>query len=246
MSYIDAPYDREHDQPRTVEQSNETSILIVAGCSVAHGCETYNGFMHPENVRKSFSQHLANRIGVNLCNIALSGASNDYIFFSAIQELEKSKNIHSLIVSWTSISRLTWNNNNRYWMFIPGWATSIERYSNHEFAEWKRNIQDGSTSFNSDRPEDIDILKSQHRFFIDNYLYDLNTLTERLQVYRIALQAICKERDIKLVEITPFNLSNGVYRYGHGQPWNIRARHPTKEEHVLIAQEIFDKFYSNA
>ena len=240
MSYVDSL----SNQSQTLEQLSESRVLIVAGCSIAHGCETYNDFMHSENVSRSFSQHLADQLGVNLSNIALSGASNDYIFFSAIQEIEKSKNIHSIVVSWTSINRLCWNNNNRYWMFIPKWATSVERYSNHEFANWKRNIRDGNISFNSDRPEDIDVLKFQHRFFVDNYLNDLDTLTERLQVYRIALQAVCKEKDIKLVEITPFDLSIDVYRYGLGQAWNNKARHPTKEEHRIIAQEIFDKFYS--
>ena len=36
--------------------------LLVSGCSVTHGCELYNGFMHPENIKLSYSQHLANNI----------------------------------------------------------------------------------------------------------------------------------------------------------------------------------------
>lgn len=36
--------------------------LLVSGCSVTHGYELYNGFMHPENIKLSYSQHLANNI----------------------------------------------------------------------------------------------------------------------------------------------------------------------------------------
>ena len=56
--------------------------LLVSGCSMTHGAELYNGFMHPENIKLSYSQHLANMLDCELINVALSAGSNEYIFHS--------------------------------------------------------------------------------------------------------------------------------------------------------------------
>jgi hypothetical protein len=199
--------------------------------------------MHEKNVENSFSQHLSDKLGVNLRNIALSGCSNDYIFFSVLGELNSTQDIHSLIVSWTSVDRLTWNNGDRYWMFTPAWAASIQRISQWQFAPWRRNIEHQGVWLNSDEIDHIDILKSQHRFFVENYLCDTKSLVDRLKFYSSSLQAICQQRNIRLIEITPFRSALGFYQIGKTQSWGFRGRHPTKEEHILIADEIYDKFY---
>lgn len=221
--------------------------LIVSGCSVAHGCETHSGFMHEKNIENSFSHQLAQKLQCNLRNVAQSGCSNDYIFFSTMKEIEKITDIHSVIVSWTALSRLTWENKNRLWMFIANWATSVEKTSDNKFADWKKNIEFNNTWYNSDRVEDIETLKLLHQFFLQNYLDDYQTLSQRLRFYSQSLNAVCYQKNIKLVEVTPFDLGSSIsaYRYGVGQPWSSQMRHPNKEEHIYIAKELFDKYYNH-
>jgi hypothetical protein len=221
--------------------------LIVGGCSIAHGCETYNEFVHEKNIQNSFSQHLANRLGCNLRNVSLSGCSNDYIFFSVMDEIKKTKDIHSVIVSWTALNRITWTHKNRYWMFNPSWATSVERKSDFEFADWKRNVQENQIWYNSDCVENIEILKRLQHFFVDNYLDDDKMLAQKLKTYSESLNAVCQQKNIKLIEVTPVKLDATIsaYQYGSTQSWLSQGRHPTAEEHTLIAQELFDKYYHN-
>jgi hypothetical protein len=222
-----------------------TQTLIVSGCSIAHGCETYNGFMHDKNIENSFGQHLANRLECDLANVALSGGSNDHVFFSTMQEIEKRNNIHSIIVSWTSLNRLSWTHGNRHWMFSANWATSIEKFSSG-FADWKRNIQHNHCWYNSDIPEHIETLKTQHSFFLDNYLDDDATLVQKLKCYSKSLNAVCQQLGLRLIEITPFDLADAIpaYRYAQDQPWMDQGRHPTVQEHILIADELFNKYYT--
>ena len=222
-----------------------TQTLIVSGCSIAHGCGTYTGFMHEKNVENSFSQHLANKLKCNLKNVALSGCSNDYIFFSTMQEIEKNKNIHSIIVSWTSINRLTWIHKNRHWMFVPRWAASVEKKNDSEFADFKRSIEDHQVWYSTDRVEDIEILKTQHDFFLKNYV-DTDMGITKLKIYSQSLQAVCKQNNVKLIEITPFNnlCTDHIYQYNQTQSVAMfQGRHPNKQEHILIAEELFDKYY---
>ena len=145
------------------------SNLLVSGCSIAHGCELYDGFNHPENIRLSWSQRLADRLCVSLTNLSLCGGSNDYIFFSLMEELINKDDWYAVIVSWTSINRISWQYQNRYWLFNPVWATSITKNDDGSFSKWFANEKYNNVSYNSDRPEDIEQLKTAHKFFTNNY-----------------------------------------------------------------------------
>ena len=217
--------------------------LVVGGCSIAHGCELYNDFMHPNNVAKSFSSYLARHLNLELHNIALSGASNEHIFLSCMETVTQLKNIDSIIVSWTSIQRLSWKNKNRHWFFIPSFAASVNQLPDGTFETFIRNVEYDGAWCNSDNVEDIDTLKTQYRFFVNNYLDDFKVLLNKLKIYRLALQAFCKDRNVRLIEVTPFELPLSVYRYGKELSWVKEKRHPNEQEHEIIAHEILNKFY---
>jgi hypothetical protein len=221
-----------------------TQTLLVGGCSIAHGCETYNGFMHANNVANSFSQHLANKLQVRLVNVALSGCSNDYIFHSIMEELSRHPNIHSVLVSWTSFGRLTWTHGQRLWMFLPTWSATIEKPTDGHYTNWQQNQQHNGIWFNSDRAEYIEILRAQHRFFIDNYLDDNPELWKKFTNLRKSLQAVCREMQVRLIETSPWlNKPDIIYQYGTNLSYLQEKRHPNKQEHILIAEELFDKYY---
>lgn len=213
----------------------EIQTLLVSGCSVTQGCETVDGFMHPDNVKHSYSFHIANHLNVELINTALSGGSNDWIFFSTMENIQKVKNIHSVIVAWTSPERLTWKCQNRFWMFIGPWCTSISE----KFPAWRRNIEHNSVWFNTDEPEYIDVLKQHHKFFVNNYLSDSEELAKKLKSYSIALEAVCNQKNIKLIQIKAYDRV----------PLDIPSidlhipRHPNASEHKIIAENLLQQFY---
>ena len=219
-------------------------VLLVGGCSFTHGCETYNGFMHSKNVENSYSHHLAKQLDVDLINLALSGASNDYIFFSLASQLRKRdpSQIHSVIAAWTNVNRLTWRCQDRYWLYNAPWSTTSRSLAHDqlEFSDWGKNIEKGGVWFNVDDNQYLDSLMDTHKFFIDNYLCDTDELNEKLFSYSESLRAMCQTRNIKLIELQVYGISSEFSGYRIKTPHN---KHPTAQEHEKIAQELYQEFY---
>lgn len=223
--------------------------LLVSGCSVTHGCEIYNSFMHPKNVEGSYSQIIADELNLDLKNVALSGGSNDWIFLSLIEQLRKLDNIHSIIVAWTGLGRFTWTHKERFWMMNGPWATSIKRTlpGNMEFSDWTQNIEENGVWFNTDDANCLEALKTHHRLFVENYLDDFKGLREKLISYSVALRAVCESKNIKLIELATFRdaVIPNAYYFSSKEKWRAGKHHPTAEEHKQIAKEILNKFYQD-
>jgi len=220
--------------------------LLVSGCSLTHGCEIYNSFMHPKNVEGSYSQLIADKLDLKLKNVALSGGSNDWIFTSLMEQIRKLDNIHSVIVAWTGLSRFTWTHKERFWMMCGPWATSIERVSpdGMEFPDWRRNINEGGVWFNTDDLDCLEDLKKHHKLFVEHYLNDFVGLREKLLSYSLALRSTCESAGIKLVELAAYQEAKipGAYYIGNNAAWRKQS-HPDHEGHKNIAEEILSKFY---
>lgn len=230
----------------------QSQTLLVSGCSITHGCEIYNSFMHPKNVQGSYSQIIADELNLELKNVALSGGSNDWIFSSLIQQLQTCNNIHSVIVAWTGVNRLTWVHKERFWIMTARFVASIKRISPHsmEFPDWLRNINENDVWFNTDDLTCLDTLKKHYRLFVENYLDDHDGLREKLISYSVALRAVCESKNIKLVELAAVSDAQipGAYYFTPMDKWRLaagRGRHPTADEHKAIAKEILDKFYQH-
>jgi hypothetical protein len=224
------------------------STLIAAGCSVTHGADTFNSFMHPENVKYSYPNLVAEDLGIELLSVALSGASNDYIFHSTIEAINSTDDIHSVIVAWTSITRLHWINEGRHWFFNPGWACSVVDPVNFEPSGRKL----GPVWLCGDNDQVLDDLGLQHKFLINNYLRNFKWLFQKLKNYSQTINALCDQKGIKLVELSAFGTfntkHNNVDYIGHpidiNGVWRTRGNaHPSIEEHKVIAQQILEKFY---
>ena len=207
--------------------------LLVSGCSITHGAELYNGFMHPENIKLSYSQHLANKLDCELINVALSAGSNEYIFHSIIGEISNQSDIYSVLVMWTTIGRLYWQSNNRHYFFNGRSATSLVDLVN--FKHHRRDLP--NYHLTSDSEETLNELNSVYKFIISNY-FDYNQETKKLNHYRMALKSICLDRGIKLVDLTW--QSNEIV-----SKCMTSARHPTAGEHKQIANNIYKEYYEN-
>jgi len=207
--------------------------LLVSGCSVTHGAELYNGFMHPENIKLSYSQHLANILDCELINVAYSSGSNEYIFHSIIEEITKQSDIHSVLVMWTTEGRLYWQSNNRHYFFNAWGAISLVDLINPEYH--RRDLP--NYNLTSDSEEALNELSNVYKFIISNY-FDYNQEIKKLNHYRLALKSICLDQGIKLVDLTW--QSNQIV-----SKCMTSAQHPTAEEHKQIAIDIYKEYYEN-
>lgn len=84
--------------------------LVAIGCSHTAGSELYNGKGDCiENRNLSYAKKVADKLGYNYINLGLNGGSNDYIFRSTIEFVNKNiENIDNYVflIGWTSAPRI--------------------------------------------------------------------------------------------------------------------------------------------
>jgi hypothetical protein len=207
--------------------------LLVSGCSITHGAELHNNFMHPENVKKSYSQHLANKLDLELLNVALSAGSNEYIFHSTVEKIQKNNDIDSVLVMWTTTGRLHWKCNNRHYFISGNFASSMIDLVNFKMHD---KTVDGCW-FTGDNDDIVNKLAETHKFFVTDY-FDSNEELSKLKNYSMTLQALCNQKKIKLVELT----WKDIDQIG---TWQSEGRHPNTIEHKDIADMVYKEYYEN-
>ena len=205
--------------------------LLVSGCSITHGAELYNNFMHPENIKKSYSQHLANKLGLELLNVALSAGSNEYIFHSIVEQLQKNDDIDSVLVMWTTTGRIYWKCKNRHYFILGNFASSMNNLVNFKMHD--KTVND--CWFTGDNNDIINKLAGVHKFFVTDY-FDNNEELSKLKNYSTVLGALCAQKKIKLIQLTWEDIK---------EVWTLGPTHPTASEHEKIADLIYEKYYEN-
>jgi len=203
--------------------------FLVSGCSITQGAELNNGFANPENVKQSFSAYLAKRLDLELVNIALPGGSNEYIFHSIVDALEKHSDISNVLVVWTSPTRLYWKSHNRHFFVMPLWSSSMI-----DFNFKMHDARQGDVWITGDNKQIVDTLSGMHKFFVDNY-FDVSELSIKTKHYDTCLQHLCQAKNIKYLGLDVSDITGC---------WDNQPRHPNAEEHKKISQFIFDKFYN--
>lgn len=204
--------------------------FLVSGCSFTHGAELVNGFMSPENIKQSFSAELATRLNLELVNVALSGGSNEYIFHSIINGIEKYPDVEKVLVVWTNWSRLYWKCNNRHYFMLPSWASSMIALENLEM----HDKQIGDLWVTGDNNQIVDTLLDAHKFFVDNY-FDDTELLKKAANYELCLNNLCRQKNIHYSSLH----ANDIFKFLKVQP-----HHLTADEHKQAAQFIYNKFYN--
>jgi hypothetical protein len=223
-------YNEQNNEKRTQDKK----VLLVSGCSMTHGAGLHNNFVHPENVKKSFSQHLANKLNCQLLNVALSASSNEYIFHSILEQIKKLKNIHSIVVVWTTTGRLYWNSDGRHYFFLGDFASSMVDPVNFKMHDKTIN----GCWFTGDNDNIVDRISNAHQFFVTDF-FDHTREMQLLADYKFALEEICKLRELKLISLEWKDIEIDDV------PWIKEVRHPNASEHERIAELIYKKYYDN-
>jgi hypothetical protein len=205
--------------------------LLVSGCSVTHGAELYNKFMHPENIKLSYSQHLANKLDCELLNVALSAGSNEYIFHSIVDQIQKNDDIDSIVVMWTTTGRIYWKCNHRHYFILGNFASSMVDLNNFKMHDKTVN----GCWFTGDNTNIVNKLAETHNFFVTDY-FDNDEELSKLKNYSTVLSALCDQKKIKLIQLTWKDIE---------EIWKISQIHPTASEHEKIAELIYKRYYEN-
>ena len=217
-------------------------MILAAGCSIAHGQGNVEENYHKDNVNDSYPNLIASYMKLECNNIAYPGYSNELIFHSIINELDKNLYSHCL-VSWTGNTRDGWENSDEIYTFNLNYA----KYENkHKLGKTLWHQIENHISFGSNDVTGIDKIKKLYSTVETKILSD--DFSKKLKNYQQAVQAICQAKSIHLVEIDAIknNEDSKLYLldrklfYNPKSPWF----HPPKESHKLWADDIYNKFYA--
>jgi len=67
--------------------------ILAFGCSIMHGMELVTNSQNVENTKYSYSQLIANHLDVECTNYAVCGLSNEGIFHSFFENIEKQDDV---------------------------------------------------------------------------------------------------------------------------------------------------------
>jgi hypothetical protein len=216
-------------------------MILAFGCSVTHGAELVSPHQDSSNTKHSYPIIIANTLGVEGCNYAECGISNEGIFHKTINVLDEcdNKDITAVIVGWTSSVREYWIADNREWYFIPSWCAT--KHVSKQFKYFK-DYTDTDINLHprlcADEEMYLPALEEMYNY-ISTYKFDIFEYERKKLNYIDSIRNYCQRRQFKLIETCclgdvfdiPIKLDNfGTWRQGLG--------HPTKEDHQQIAQQI--------
>jgi len=209
--------------------------IFAHGCSVTHGSDLVSGGIDPKNTHYAFPNILANILSLPCENLALPGASNENIFHEALKSIYGFDNT-ILIVCWTTLVRESWRNNGKNFNVNINWASA--NLSN----EKQKVYYDEKNNVSSVDRDDLNDLGSYLQFF-KKHKNDMYFYFERLKHYSKIIRDLCKNKQIKLIELQYGDIlidCDNLCLIGN---WFSEARHPNMQEHKLIAEFIYEKSF---
>ena len=188
--------------------------ILFSGCSHTFGADLKD----PESQR--YSTLVGEKLGKEVVNVAIEGASNDHITRRTLERLDES--IEFVFVQFTSQDRIEfWKMQRRGWAnLMPGmYRNSKSRY--HDLAKhWFGHFSCPEHS-SSNLWKNIYLLETTltvpHYFFIINRGEDCNNIYKSKSSWK----NILSERDLLGISL---------------------RRHPTAEEHFKLADQLVDKY----
>lgn len=213
--------------------------ILAFGCSVMHGAELVTGYQNPENTKYSYSQLVANHLGVDCKNYAVCGLSNEGIFHSFFDNIEKHKDITLVMIGWTSCVREYWEFEGRKWFIIPSWCHTTKNI--HSPNLFFKDYVDQDVNLNprvcADEKEYLDILSDQYNFLM-RHKFDFGEYKKKTMHYIKSIEEYCKSKNIKLVETCCLVDLPGMINLNNVGKWRQGMGHPTLDDHKQIAEQI--------
>jgi hypothetical protein len=211
--------------------------LLAFGCSVTHGTEIAALGNSKDNLSFSYPALVAKHLGVDCVNHAFCGNSNENIFHEALEHIPKCNNITAVIVGWAADVREVWKCDGRTWQFNPGWGgTSLDLFKPYRFIQ---ETLDPTLRCCASTESYIPIVENLHEI-LTRYKFDPIEYAKKTNNYINSLKAYCSVNNIKLIETCWERPIKGAINIGKIGTWFPSAdnRHPTKDEHRLMAEEI--------
>lgn len=125
--------------------------LLVTGCSIACGFDTFDQSRTKHNVRNSYGQHIADALDLEHENIALPGIDNRHIVQHLVQYLDKvDTSEYCVLIGWTTIFResfyykgqfYVWTQNGYPEFCFPYDSSPLLKDAKEKFHHWQERLE---------------------------------------------------------------------------------------------------------
>tara|TARA_B110001452_G_scaffold256900_1_gene250654 strand:+ start:465 stop:1181 length:717 start_codon:yes stop_codon:yes gene_type:complete len=107
-------------------------ILLTSGCSFTD--RNFESDFHPDMDTRwpMWPELVAKKLNMDCINLGQSGAGNEYIYFTLLDEIIKRDNIGLVIAGWTQSQRKDWRNKQRWNNNSRYCNKSINTYGNND------------------------------------------------------------------------------------------------------------------
>lgn len=221
-------------------------MILAFGCSILHGSELVTGHQNPENTKYSYAQIIADHLGKECINYGVCGISNEGIFHNFFNYINRHSDVDTVIVSWTSIIREYWECDGRKWFLIPSWcSTMADLYDpNLIIKDYTNSDKNANPRICADDKEYLNLIEEQYKFLM-KYKFDDYQYSKKMHNYIEAVRNYCTLNNIKLLETCAmWGQKNPIVKVNLDLigGWWARGNHPTREEHMLIANHIIEYY----
>lgn len=223
------------------------TMLLASGCSITHGTDLVHPFYHVDNLVDAYPAVIAREQGLQVYNLAMPGASNQYIFHSLVERITQADHDISVVIAgWTFNDRLCWQqvfqdgSAPRHWFFTPRWACSVQDFASS--GSYQRDF--GSVYATSDSEPLLQDLRDMHQHITRYYFHDdlyRGHLNDAVVHYSHVLEILCTSKKIKFIQIDcakNYRLKQLCRIENLGLDYLSRGQHPNKQEHRAIADYI--------
>ena len=125
--------------------------LLVTGCSIACGFDTFDQTRTHHNIRNSYGQHIADALNLDHVNIALPGLDNRHIVQNMVQYLDNADiSEYCVLIGWTTIFRESFYHKGQFYVWTQnGFSDSCYPYSakpllknaKEKFNHWQERLE---------------------------------------------------------------------------------------------------------
>ena len=218
--------------------------ILAFGCSITHGAELVHPQQHNDNIEFSYPKLIANHLGVDCVNYAISGISNEGIFHSILEYAPQHNDITAIVVGWTSTMRDYWQCDGRSWFVIPSWIASMtDIYKPLAHIKYSATTDINATPrICSDDAGQLELLQDLYEFTM-KYKFDQNEYAKKKQHYIHSIRNFCLTNNIKLIEITCMDSVDDISLYfDNVGNWRHGWSHPSKQEHIQFSEQIINHY----
>ena len=228
-------------------------ILLTSGCSFTD--RNFESDFHPDMDTRwpMWPELVAKKLNMDCINLGQSGAGNEYIYFTLLDEIIKRDNIGLVIAGWTQSQRKDWRNKQRWNNNSRYCNKSINTYGNNDmYAYVDKSLRYYYSLQQVCKSKKIPFKQFQMLHLFRGYTYDSKTgihdlkVEDRIELLEYIMNSSYFDKIDDNFLGWPTDPNLGGYKFkqkvlSENTPVSKEDAHPNAKGQEMIAEFIYER-----